>query len=133
MNANRLAATAFALVCGAAICQTGCAPRSAAPGPAPQAPVAEPAVTPELRALVDQKCEALIRPQLPEPANVRVLSVSHQVDHDRHVAKYCMDAGDGDGGFIKVEALCFYDMAGGVSQSPVVKSNPSIVDAICSQ
>jgi hypothetical protein len=95
--------------------------------------VAEPAVTPELRALVDQKCEALIRPQLPEPTNVRVLSVSHQVEHDRHVAKYCMDAGDGDGGFTRVEALCFYDMAGSVSQSPVVKSNPSMVDAICSQ
>ena len=133
MKANRIAATASALICGLAICQAGCVPRPAAPRPAPQAPVAEPAVTPELRASVEQRCGALIRPQLPEPNNIRALSVSHQVDHDRHVAKYCMEAGDGDGGFVRVEALCFYDMAGRVIQSPAVESNPSIVDAICSQ
>jgi hypothetical protein len=71
---------------------------------------------------------------LAEPDKIRALDVSHKIDPDhRHVATYCMEAGDGDGGFINVEALCFYDMSGRITDPPVVNDDPSIVKAICNR
>jgi hypothetical protein len=129
MNPKARAAVFLMLICGLAECQTSCSSgRDADPtAPLPAAPVA----TAQLRALVEQKCTALIRPQLVEPDKIRALEVTHKVEATRHVATYCMEAGDGDGGFINVDALCFYDMSGRITDPPVVQDDPSIVEAIC--
>jgi hypothetical protein len=132
MNSTKKATVFLILIGGLAVSQASC---SSGPDARPEAPVAStaaPAATPQLRALVEQKCTALIRPQLAEPDKIRALEVSHKVEaNDRHVATYCMEAGDGDGGFTNVDALCFYDLSGRITDPPVVEDDPSIVEAIC--
>ena len=132
MNSTTKAAVYLILIGCLAVCQTGCTSGPDANPKAPVASAAAPAATPEIRALVEQKCTALIRPQLAEPDKIRALEVSHKVEaNDRHVATYCMEAGDGDGGYTNVDARCFYDLSGRITDPPVVEDDPSIVEAIC--
>src|SRR5262245_16194652 len=85
------ALVAYALALGLAMVQIGCTPKSATPAVSDTSAVKS-EISPELRALVEQRCSALIRPQLVEPDNIRSLKVSHEVDPgNRHVAKYCME------------------------------------------
>ena len=135
MNRRASEAVLFALIYASVFCQVGCAP-DAKPTPpiASGESTATPETSPQIRALVESKCMALIRPQLAEPDKVRALDVSHRIDpNHRHVATYCMEAGDADGGFINVEALCFYDMSGRITGPPVVNDDPSIVKTICNR
>jgi hypothetical protein len=132
MNSTTNAAVYLILIGCLAVCQTGCTSGPDANPKAPVASAAAPAATPEIRALVEQKCTALIRPQLAEPDKIRALEVSHKVEaNDRHVATYCMEAGDGVGGYTNVDARCFYDLSGRITDPPVVEDDPSIVEAIC--
>ena len=135
MDARLYTAVLLGLIAGVTVCQAGCV-KNAEPTPAVVSQVPNPALepSPQLRKLVEQKCTALIRPQLLEPNKIRAIDVSHKVQPDHHfVATYCMEAGDGDGGFVNVEARCFYDMSGRITDRPVVNDDPSIVMAICNR
>jgi hypothetical protein len=133
MAPKRQAAIVILLAGGLALPLAGCAPRPTAPPPASDV-AAGPEVTPEIRSAVEQRCDPLIRSQLVEPDKVQPISINHRVDPgNRHYIRYCLRAGDGGGGFVKVEALCFYNMSGKIVGSPTVNNDPSIVDAICNR